>query len=155
TTGEEGKKFRERWEVYRRHLRELTASGGPLRVRNKVIEPLNGLLGYDKPEDTDDVQTREGKEPGGSLLISGDGQSRLRTWTAPFNEDLDAPSRRGRAYRFSHLRIAQRVLLACGERLGLLTNGVEVRLLISDLARPDSQVIIPIDPGWKRSRDIP
>jgi hypothetical protein len=155
TTGEDGKKLRERWEVCRRHLRELTASGGPLRVRNKVIEPLTGLLGYDRLEDTDDVQTREGREAGGSLLIGSDGQSKLRAWTAPFNEDLDAPSRRGRAYRFSHLRIAQRVLLASGERLGLLTNGVELRLLISDPARPDSQVIIPIDPGWKRGRDVP
>ena len=27
--------------------------------------------------------------------------------------------------------------------------------LISDPARPDSQVIIPVDPGWKRSRDVP
>jgi hypothetical protein len=55
TTGEEGKKLRERWEVYRRHLRELTASGGPLRVRNKVIEPIAGLLGYERLEETDDV----------------------------------------------------------------------------------------------------
>ncbi len=46
-------------------------------------------------------------------------------------------------------------MLASGERFGLLTNGVELRLLISDPARPDSQVIIPVDPGWKRSREVP
>src|SRR5437763_29963 len=38
-------------------------------------------------------------------------------------EDLKDPSRRGRAYDYSHLRVAQRVLLAAGERLGLLTSG--------------------------------
>lgn len=61
----------------------------------------------------------------------------------------------GRAYRFSHLRIAQRVLLACGERLGLLTKGFELRILISDPARPDSQIVIPVDSVWKRHRDVP
>ncbi len=155
TTGDEGKKLRERWEIYRRHLRELAASGGPLRVRNKVIEPIMELLGYTQIDTADAVQTREDLEAGGNLLTTADGQSKLRVWTTPFNEDLDAPSKRGRAYRFSHLRIAQRVLLATGERFGLLTNGVELRLLISDPARPDSQVIIPIDPGWKRSREVP
>ena len=89
------------------------------------------------------------------MLVTKDGKSQLRVWTTTFDEDLDAPAKRGHAYRFSHLRIAQRVLLACGERLGLLTNGVELRLLISDPARPDSQVVIPLDAGWKRSREVP
>ncbi len=69
--------------------------------------------------------------------------------------DLDAPARRGLAYRFSHTRVAQRVLLAAGERLGILTNGLELRLIISDPARVDSLVAISIDPYWKRSRDLP
>ena len=69
--------------------------------------------------------------------------------------DLDTPARRGAAYRYSHLRIAQRVLLAAGERVGILTNGVQLRVLISDPARPDSQIVIPIDPGWRRSRQVP
>ena len=155
TTGEDGKKLRERWEIYRRHLRELAASGGPLRVRNTVVEPIIELLGYIQIDATDAVQTREDREAGGNLLSTADGQGKLRVWTTPFNEDLDAPSKRGRAYRFSHLRIAQRVLLASAERFGLLTNGVELRLLISDPARPDSQIIIPVDPGWKRSRELP
>ena len=34
-TGDEGKQLRSRWDVYRRHLQELAASGGPLRVRNQ------------------------------------------------------------------------------------------------------------------------
>jgi hypothetical protein len=154
-TGEEGKKLRERWEIYRRHLRELADSGGTLRVRNTVVEPIIELLGYAQIDAADAVQTREDREAGGNLMSTADGRSKLRVWTTPFNEDLDAPSKRGRAYRFSHLRIAQRVLLASAERFGLLTNGVELRLLISDPARPDSQVIIPVDPGWKRSREVP
>ena len=154
-TGDEGKQLRSRWDVYRRHLQELAASGGPLRVRNRVAEPLIELLGYKNIAVADDVKTREDIESGGNLLLSADGQEKLRVWTTPFNEDLDAPAKRGRAYRFSHLRIAQRVLLACGERLGLLTNGVELRILISDPARPDSQIVIPLDPGWKRHREVP
>jgi len=39
--------------------------------------------------------------------------------------------------------------------VGLLTNGIELRLLVSDPARPDSQVIFTLDPNWKRSRDVP
>ena len=87
-------------------------------------------------------------------MVSDNGV-RLRVWATPIEEDLDAPARRGRAYRFSHVRIAQRVLLATGERLGLLTNGIQLRLLISDPARLDSQVEIALDPYWKRSRHVP
>jgi hypothetical protein len=76
-------------------------------------------------------------------------------WTTDLNMDLDAPARRGAAYRYSYLRIAQRVLLASGERVGLLTNGLQLRILLSDPARPDSQIVIPIDPEWKRSRTVP
>jgi hypothetical protein len=154
TTGTEGKQLKEDWDAYRRHLAQLAVRGGPLRVRNHAIEPLRKRLGYTgEIESAPDVETREGREDGGYLLTA-DG-AKLRVWTTDLDEDLDAPAKRGQAYRFSHLRIAQRVLLACGERVGLLTNGVELRLLISDPARPDSQVIFSLDPGWKRSRDIP
>ena len=153
--GNEGEKLRRHWDLYRRHLQELAASGGPLRVRNKVIEPLTDLLGYPKLEAADNVQTREDLESGGNLLFTANGGDKLRVWTTSFNEDLDAPAQRGRAYRFSHLRIAQRVLLTTGERLGILTNGVELRILISDPARLDSQIIVSLDPGWKRHREVP
>ena len=56
--GNEGEKLRRNWDLYRRHLQELAASGGPLRVRNKVIEPLIELLGYPKLEAADNVQTQ-------------------------------------------------------------------------------------------------
>lgn len=155
TTGAEGRALQESWEVYRRKLRELAVRGGAVRVRNHVIEPLLTRLGYVRFEASADVETREGRESGGHLLFSTDDMARLRTWSADLDEDLDAPARRGAAYRYSHVRIAQRVLLASGERLGLLTNGVELRILISDPARPDSQITIPVDPDWKRSRDVP
>jgi hypothetical protein len=155
TTGAEGKVLAEQWEVYRRKLRELAASGGSLRVRNHVIEPLQALLGYAQIESAPEVQTREDLENGGALFSTEGGKAKLRVWTTTFNEDLYAPSRRGRAYRYSHLRVAQRVLLASGERMGLLTNGIQLLILISDPARPDSTVSIPLDPGWKRSRDVP
>lgn len=155
TVGEEGQKLKAGWEFYRRKLHELAASGGALRVRHHAIEPLLEMLGYAELEEAGAVQTREDLESGGALLVSKDGASRLRVWTAAFNEDLYAPFKRGRAYRYSRLRIAQRVLLAAGERLGLLCNGVQLLLLISDPARPDSTVTISLDPGWKRSRDVP
>jgi hypothetical protein len=155
TTGDEGKELQQSWEVYRRKLRELDVRGGPLRVRHCVLDPLVERLGFSRSEPAAELETREGKEEGGYLLISQDGSTNLRTWTTEFDEDLDAPARRGHAYRFSHLRIAQRVLLAAGERVGLLTNGVQLRVLISDPARPDSEVVIPIESAWKRSRDVP
>ncbi len=154
TTGNEGKELDEAWQVYRRKLREATR-GGALRVRNHVIAPLVKLLGYDRIESGGEVETREGLESGGEVLITADNSTKLRVWCTDFETDLDAPAKRGAAYRYSYLRIGQRVLLTCGERLGLLTNGVELRLLISDPARPDSQITIAIDPYWKRSRNIP
>ena len=155
-TGNEGKQLKGDWDVYRRELAKLAVRGGYIHVRNQVIRPLCKHLDYDgeEIESAADVETREGREDGGYLLVAKEG-AKLRVWTTDFDEDLDAPAQRGQAYRFSHLRIAQRVLLATGERVGLLTNGVELRLLISDPARPDSQVIFTLDPNWKRSREVP
>jgi len=158
TTGQEGRDLQTSWEAYRRALRELVLRAGKIRVANHVLAPLCERLGYARMESADQVQTREGLEDGGQLLIAdggGAGPRKLRVWSVDLDTDLDAPSRRGYAYRFSHARIAQRVLLASGERVGLLTNGTELRVLISDPARPDSQVVISIDPSWKRSRNVP
>ncbi|HXS95468.1 MAG TPA: hypothetical protein VN736_12760 [Candidatus Limnocylindrales bacterium] len=111
-------------------------------------------LGYARIEDGGKVRTREGDEDGGWLLIN-EADARLRVWTASFDEDLDAPARRGAAYRFSRVQIANRVLFASGERMGLVTNDAEIRMVIGDPARPPSEVVIPIDPEWKRSREVP
>jgi hypothetical protein len=153
TTGSDARHFEEGWTSYRRKLRELVR-GGPIRVRNHIIEPLIERLGYARFESAPEVETREGSEDGGDLLLSPDGNARLRVWSTEFDEDLEAPFKRGAAYRYSRIRIAQRVLLACGERLGILTNGTELRILISDPARPDSQIVIAIDPAWKDKRSF-
>lgn len=155
STGAEGRALDEHWKFVRRKLGALVSHGGGLRVQNHVIEPLLAQLGYARIETVEAIQTREGAEDGGALLITEDGTARLRVWCVDLDADLDAPARRGLAYRFSHTRIAQRVLLASGERLGILTNGLELRLIISDPARVDSQVAISVDPHWKRSRDLP
>ncbi len=154
-TGAEGRALDEHWKFVRRKLAALVSHGGGVRVQNHVIEPLLTQLGYARIEPVEAIQTREGAEDGGALLITEHGAAKLRVWCVDLNADLDAPARRGLAYRFSHTRIAQRVLLATGERLGIVTNGLELRLLISDPARVDSQVAISIDPHWKRSRDLP
>jgi len=156
STGEDARALEEFWPTYRAHLRQLVSQGGSVRVRNQVVDPLLAcsLLGYTSVQTADEVQTREGRENGGAFLVAADG-ARLRFWTAALNEDLDAPARRGEAYRFSHSRIASRVLLASGERLGLLSNGAELRLIICDPARLDSHVTISLDGSWKRAREAP
>ena len=125
-------------------------------MANHVLEPLVEHLGYDEIGRQCETITREGPEDGGWLLTSLKGRS-LRAWSAPLGMDLDAPNRRGRAYRFSPSRVAQRVLLAQGERIGLLTDGEELRLLICDPARPDSHIAIRLDRagGWRSARALP
>ncbi len=95
--------------------------------------------------------TREGAEDGGWLLPAPTGS--LRAWAVGRETSLDAPHRRGRAYRFSPMRAAGRVLLARGESVGLLTNGDELRLLLCDPARPDSHLTIAL--GLWRARLAP
>jgi len=156
TTGDEGRALQDRWEVYRRKLRVLGEQGGDRRVASHVLEPLTERLGYERFEPQAEVITREGPEDGGWLFTAADGQ-KLRAWSVGLGTDLDAPSRRGRAYRFSPSRVAQRVLLASGERVGLLTDGEELRLLVCDPARPDSHIAVRLDRsgGWRAARSVP
>lgn len=156
TTGSEGRALEERWDVLRRKLRQLGEQGGDRRVANHVLEPLVERLGYSALERQAEVITREGAEDGGWLFTTAEGQ-RLRAWTVSLGTDLDAPNRRGRAYRFSPSRVAQRVLLASGERMGLLSDGEELRILLCDPARPDSHISIRLDRagGWRAARALP
>jgi len=153
--GKPGKELQQRWEVYRRKLRALGPQAGPIRVRHHVLEPLLPLLGYDELVADGEVATREGLESGGLVLRGSQGN--LRVWPHAAGTDLDAPARRGRAYRFSPARVAQRVLLAKSERAGLLTDGLELRLLVCDPARPDSQVVFRLDRvgGWRGEHRVP
>jgi len=144
-----GKPFEQAWQDLRRQIRGLGATGGPLRVHNHVIAPLAACLGYAAPLRQEPVATREGPEDAGWLL-SGANAARLRAWSVAAETDLDAPQRSGRAYRFSPMRAAARVLLAASEPAGLLTDGAELRLLLCDPARPDSHLAIPLagTDGW-------
>jgi hypothetical protein len=156
TTGAEGRALEDRWDVFRRKLRQLGEQGGDRRVANHVLEPLVERLGYSALDRQAEVITREGAEDGGWLFTTAEGQ-RLRAWTVSLGTDLDAPNRRGRAYRFSPSRVAQRVLLASGERMGLLSDGEELRILLCDPARPDSHISIRLDRagGWRAARALP
>ncbi len=144
------------WIALRRHFRLTGASSGPQRVCNHIIVPLVGRLGFDLPLRQDSVPTREGMEDGGWLAKAPCG-ARLRAWTLAAGTDFDAPSRTGRAYRFNPLRSAQRVLLASGEHLGLLTDGEELRLLLCDPARHDSHITIQLggSTGWRARTSRP
>lgn len=152
----EAKKLKERWDVYRRKLRALGEQGGELRVQRHVLEPLLEFLGWSTIESAGPVVTREGEEDGGLLLRNEDG-THLRAWVVAAGTDLDAPNRRGRAYRFSPGLVAQRVLLNRGERVGLLTDGLELRILLSDPSGRDSHIGIRLDrsSGWRSFRDPP
>jgi hypothetical protein len=157
TTGAEGKALDGFWEVYRRKLRALPDSAGAVRVASHVIEPLLGELGYVRLRRDEDVVTREGLERGGLVLETADGGALLRAWTIDSGADFDAPQRRGQAYRYSPTQIAQRVLLAKGERVGLLTDGTELRILFCDPARRESHVSIELGRagGWRGMRTVP
>src|SRR5512147_3236830 len=87
TTGAEGKKLQEQWDAYRRKLRNLGSTGGGVRVRNHVIDPLIELLGYDSAEDAGTINTREGDEGAGFVLSAADGKAKLRVWTVQTGTD--------------------------------------------------------------------
>lgn len=148
-----GQALRDQWDILRRKLRDVSPNSGPVALTNRILDPLVSRLGYAKLAPADSVLTREGDEAGGVLMTTDTG-AKLRCWAIDFDADLDAPTQRGYAYRFSPVRIAQRVLLASGERVGLLTNGVELRLLLCDPTRPDSHIEIDLN-VWRLSRDLP
>ena len=159
STGLSGQKVGDEWKVLQRKIRDISATSGPLAISNKVLDPLTSRLGYATLDDAQEVQTREGLESGGALMQAAAPGSEaapphIRCWTTDFDADLDAPTRRGHAYRYSPTRIAQRVLLASGERLGLLTNGTQLRLLLCDPARPDSFLEFDLT-AWAGSRELP
>ena len=143
------------WDTVRLALRSLGEAGGPRRVYNHVLAPLAPCLGYAQGEAAEPVATREGPEDGGWMLRA-DGGACLRTWPVAADMALDAPRRRGRGYRFSPARAAQRILFARNESAGLLTDGAELRLLLCDPARADSQIVIPLTGpnGW-RNQAVP
>jgi hypothetical protein len=156
TAGVAGKAFERDWDVYRRKLNKLVAQGGPARVINHVFAPLLDTLGYARIERQEEVKTREALEDGGWLLQGPDGSS-LRVWAVDLGTDLDAPTRRGHAYRFSPQRVAERVLDVSDQRVGLLTDGEELRIVLHDPARPGSHITIRLDRsgGWRGAVSVP
>lgn len=136
---------KETWQPVRAALRQpLTEISGHIRVRNVVVEPLLPIMGYSGSKSGGKVRTREGDEDGG-VIYHNDAGNPLRGWTYAYNIDLDAPIARGFTSRYTPQRIAERVLLTTGERVGLLTNGVELRLIISEAARVASSVIVDLN----------
>jgi hypothetical protein len=144
------------WSALRARLRLVGNSGGPQRVCNHIIVPLAKCLGFGDPVRADPVTTRHGAEDGGWIMQALCG-ARLRAWTFAVSTDFDVLPRAGRAYRLSPRRCAQRVLLTNGERLGLLTDGEELCLLLCDPSRHDSHITIRLrgSSGWHASNLAP
>jgi hypothetical protein len=143
------------WEKFRKSLRQpLTLQSGRWRIKNIVLDPLLVSLGYEAQSAGDPVRTREGPE--GPGLLWGRDAVRIRAFPCDYQADLDAPAEKGLTYRHTPERIAERILLATGERVGLLTNGDELRLLLSDPARPASFVSFRLS-AWRNlsPREVP
>ena len=143
------------WEKYRRALRQpLTLQSGRWRVKNLVLDPLAELTGYELKAGGDPVRTREGQE-GPGLLLARDDLS-LRAFPCDYRSDLDAPAEQGQTYRFTPQRIAERILQVTGEKIALLTNGDELRLLLADPARATSLISFRLS-EWRSlsPRDTP
>ena len=135
------------WEKYRRSLRQpLTGQSGRWRVKNVVLDPLAGLLGYEVVPAARRSSPAKGRR--GRAWCSATGAVAIRAFPVDYQGDLDAPAERGQTYRFTPQRVAQRILLATGERVGLLTNGDDLRLLLSDPARPGSSVTFKLG-AWR------
>lgn len=137
------------WDALRRSLR-IPHGGGAQLVHRHVTARLATGLGYGRPLRQDPVTTRDGPEDGGWLMRAGNG-TRLRAWSVASDVDLHAPSASARAYRSSPTRVAQRVLVASGERAGIVTNGDMLRLVLSDPSRADSHISIPISFWWEQA----
>jgi hypothetical protein len=156
-TGEPGKAFAARWEVYRRRLRRLN-EGGPQRVYSHVLAPLAEDLGYTRVERCEaETRTREGMEDAGWQFVAPDGTT-LRAWSCAHDVHLDAPSKRGDAYRFSPTRIAERVLDSLGERIAVLTNGADLRLLVrggGNTGYTHLDVDLGTGNGWRSAPALP
>jgi hypothetical protein len=135
------------WGEVRRGLRNLRGEAGAVRVANRLLGPLAPALGYAAVEPAEPVDTREGEEDGGVILRTQDG-AHIRAWALGLGTDLEAGRVAGRTYRASPMRRAQRVLLACRERVGLMTNGEELRLLLCDPTRQDSWVSVDLT-AWR------
>jgi hypothetical protein len=144
------------WQSIHRGLSDFAALGGPVRVLRHVVNPLAAALGYHEVRREEDVATREGPEDGGYSLRDTSG-ALLRTWPVGTDIDLDAPSKRGSAMRVSPARRAVRVLRARGERIGLVTNGAVLRLILCDPAGADSQVVVALSgrAGWASQAAVP
>ncbi|HQT75441.1 MAG: hypothetical protein B7Z80_00190 [Rhodospirillales bacterium 20-64-7] len=134
------------------NLRVGLRSGGEHRVHTFITTRITTALGYARPVRQAPMMTREGAEDAGWLAQARDGGS-LRVWSFGEETDLDAGARTPRTSRSSPMRVAQRVLLASGERVGLLTNGAVLRVVLCDPVRADSHVSIDI--GDWRSRPLP
>src|SRR3712207_2462367 len=79
------------WEKYRNALRQpLTLQSGRWRVKNVVLDPLAGLLGYEVKPGGDPVRTREGPE--GPGLLWQQGAVGVRAFPCDYQGDLDAPA---------------------------------------------------------------
>lgn len=141
------------WRSVRRSLSQpLTENSGQVRVRNIILQPIVSAMGYGELLAAGMVRTRERDEMGGYLgkasHIGKVGSAHLRCWSWDYNVDLDAPIAQGLTSRYTPQRIAERVLLATREPAGLVTNGVELRLILSEASRASSTVDVSLG-LWK------
>lgn len=143
------------WRKIQGELREFAGTGGSTRVLRHLINPLAAALGYEDVRRQEMIATREGLEDAGYALTAS--ATTLRVWPVGSDIELETPSKRGAATRISPLRRASRILRSRGERVGIVTNGIELRLILCDSDGPDSQVVISLvgRTGWASRSGVP
>ena len=133
------------WARVKAGLLALAGTVGPTRVLRHAVAPLADALGFQPPRRSAPVETRDGAEDGGYLLAAPEGPG-LRVWPVEAGRPLDSGAKRGA----SPVRAAFRVLRVCGETMGLVLNGHELRLLLHDPNGGEGQAIAALAgrSGW-------
>ena len=144
------------WRRIQQGVRDFAGTGGPKRVLHHIVTPFMTAIGYSDRDRAEPVATRIGLEDGGYTFRNDNGAS-LRLWPIESTTELDAIPRRATAARVSPLRRSGRVLRACGEAAGIVTNGEALGLILCDPAGPDSHIIVSISgpTGWDARPDAP
>jgi len=155
--GEAEQELAASWSAYRDNLCRLGSVCSPSEVEELVLKPLAERLGYGSMAHQELVVTVVGPRDGGWLLQDEESGGQLRCWSVDRGIDLDVPRTRDGVVAGSPQNSALNVLLATGERAGLLTNGDELRFLVSDADHGASTIQIRLDEGdgWRDADEPP
>ncbi|HEY5960415.1 MAG TPA: hypothetical protein VIV60_27870 [Polyangiaceae bacterium] len=129
-------------------LQEASAVFGCLAApmqAERAAEALKTWLAYDLMEFGEAIAC--GAVDGalvGYRLVSTSSTAVLRIWLVPHGVTLDTPCGDGIAYRYRAAAVAERKLRQAGDKIGLLTNGRELRVLFADASEHESSISLSL-----------